>query len=424
MIRKPDRLNILYAQSGGVTAVINATAWAVIDAARKARGRVGRVLVGRDGIVGVLEERLVDTAKLLPADLARLKMTPAGAFGSCRFKLGTPETDPARYRRILEVLEAHAIGAFFYNGGGDSQDTAQKIAAFSRTEGYPLKVIGLPKTIDNDLYGTDFSPGYGSVAKYVATSTLEAALDVASMSATSTRVFILEVMGRHAGWIAAASALGQRRPDDPPHLILFPERPFDPEDFVARVRETVESRGYCVVVASEGIRDATGRFIAEGSGKDAFGHAQLGGVAPALAGLIGARLGYKHHFAVADYLQRAARHLASKTDLDGAIAVGRAAVRLARAGRSEVMVTLERTPGSPPGFRTGSIPLGEVANRERRLPDTFIRPDGYGLSALGRRHLAPLISGEAYPAYRSGVPDYLRLTPAEITKRLPPFVAR
>ncbi|EQD51179.1 6-phosphofructokinase, partial [mine drainage metagenome] len=302
MPKKTGRMNILYAQSGGVTAVINATAWAVIDAARKTSGRLGRVLVGRDGIVGVLEERLIDTARIPSAARARLRMTPAGAFGSCRFKLGPPETDPARYRRILEVFEAHGIGYFFYNGGGDSQDTAQKIASFSNAEGYPLKVIGLPKTIDNDLYGTDFSPGYGSVAKYIAVSTLEASLDVASMSSTSTKVFILEVMGRHAGWIAAASALGQRRPDDPPHLILFPERVFDPEDFIARVRQTVDSVGFCVVVASEGIRGANGRFIAEGSGTDAFGHAQLGGVAPALAGLIGTRLGYKHHWAAADYL--------------------------------------------------------------------------------------------------------------------------
>ncbi|MHB1764578.1 MAG: 6-phosphofructokinase [Gammaproteobacteria bacterium] len=424
MTQKAGRMNILYAQSGGVTAVINATAWAVIDAAHKAGGGMGRVLVGRDGIVGVLEERLIDTAKMTPTDLARLRMTPAGAFGSCRFKLGTPETDPVRYGRILKVCAAHRIGYFFYNGGGDSQDTAQKIASFSRAQGYPLKVIGLPKTIDNDLYGTDFSPGYGSVAKYIATSTLEAALDVASMSSTSTKVFILEVMGRHAGWIAAASALSQRHPGDPPHLILFPERIFDPEDFIARVRKTVESQGFCVVVASEGIRGANGGFIAEGSGQDAFGHAQLGGVAPALAGLIGTRLGYKYHWAVADYLQRAARHLASKTDFLAAMAVGRAAVRLARVDLGEVMVTLERLPGTPTRFRTGSVPLVEVANRERTLPPDFMSADGYGISHRGRLHLAPLIAGEAYPPYRAGTPDYLRLSPTLIKKRLPPFGAR
>ena len=424
MPKKSSRINILYAQSGGVTAVINATAWAVIDSARKAPSQPDRVLVGRNGIVGVLEERLVDTARISPADLDRLRMTPAGAFGSCRFKLGTPESDPARYQRLLEVFDAHRIGAFFYNGGGDSQDTAQKIAAYCRDQGYPLRVIGLPKTIDNDLYGTDFSPGYGSVAKYVATSTLEASLDVASMSTTSTKVFILEVMGRHAGWIAAAAALSQRHPDDPPHLILFPERAFDPDEFIARVRTAVTAQGYCVVVASEGIRDRAGRFLAEGKGRDAFGHVQLGGVAPTLAGLVAERLGYKYHWACADYLQRAARHLASKTDFGGAVSVGRAAVRLARTGISEVMVTLERTSREPPRFRTGTIPLAEVANRERCLPDDFIREDGYGLSSRGRRHLAPLIVGEAYPPYTAGVPDYLRLAPVMVPGRLPPYHAR
>ncbi len=424
MAKENHGKNILYAQSGGVTPVINATAWAVVDAARKASAEVGGVLVGRDGIVGVLEESLINTAKIAASDLLRLRHTPAGAFGSCRYKLGTPESDPERYERILEVFDAHRIGYFFYNGGGDSQDTALKIAAFSRARGYPLQVIGLPKTIDNDLYGTDFSPGYGSVAKYIATSTQEAALDVASMSATSTKVFILEVMGRHAGWIAASSALGQRSPDDPPHLILFPERIFDPEDFLARVKQTVQSKGFCVVVASEGIRDRSGHFMAEGSGVDAFGHAQLGGVAPALAGLIGEALGYKHHWAVSDYLQRAARHLASKTDFEAAIAVGRQAVRMARAGTGEVMLTLLRSSGNPPRFRVGSVPLAEVANRERRFPADFMSADGYGISPRARLHLSPLIAGEAYPPYRHGVPDYCRLAHTLVKKRLSPFAAR
>ncbi len=425
MKKKSLPANILYAQSGGVTSVINATAWALIDEARRKRGSVGDVYVGSDGIVGVLEENLVDVKRIPESLLARLPYTPAGAFGSCRFKLGTPEKNPGQYERLFAVFVAHQVGYFFYNGGGDSQDTARKIAEYCKGRGHPVRVLGLPKTIDNDLYGTDFSPGYGSVAKYIAVSTFEAALDVASMSRTSTRVFILEVMGRHSGWIAAASALAQKRAGDPPHLILFPERPFDAEDFLARVRETVESRGFCVIVASEGIRDREGRFISESGGKDAFGHAQLGGVAPMLAQLVGTRLGYKYHWAVSDYLQRAARHLASRTDWEAALAVGRAAVRKALTGSDGVMLTLLRGAGSRPRFRIGEIALDQVANRERPLPPEFIGAGGYGLTPAARHHLLPLIQGEAPLPYAGGIPDYVRELPRRwLRKRLPPFAAR
>lgn len=418
-------MNVLYAQSGGVTAVINATAWALIDEARKKYGLIGDVYVGSNGIVGVLEENLVDTKRIPESVLARLPYTPAGAFGSCRFKLDPPDKNPGPYERLLALFAAHRIGYFFYNGGGDSQDTARKIADYCHGRGHPVRVVGLPKTIDNDLYGTDFSPGYGSVAKYIAISTFEAALDVASMSATSTRVFILEVMGRHSGWIAAASALAQKRPGDPPHLILFPERPFEAEDFLARVRETVESRGFCVIVASEGIRDPGGRFVSEGGGRDAFGHVQLGGVAPVLAQLVGMRLGYKSHWAVSDYLQRAARHLASRTDWEAALAVGRAAIRKALAGSDGVMLTLERGAGPHPRFRIGEIALDQVANRERVLPPEFIRAGGYGLTPVARRHLLPLIQGEAPLLYADGIPDYVRELPRRwLKKRLPSFAAR
>jgi 6-phosphofructokinase 1 len=425
MKKKSLPVNMLYAQSGGVTSVINATAWALIDEARRKRGSVGDVYVGSDGIVGVLEENLIDVKRIPESVLARLPYTPAGAFGSCRFKLGTPEKNPGQYERLFAVFVAHQIGYFFYNGGGDSQDTARKIAEYCKGRGHPVRVLGLPKTIDNDLYGTDFSPGYGSVAKYIAVSALEASLDVASMSRTSTRVFILEVMGRHSGWIAAASALAQKRAGDPPHLILFPERPFEAEDFLARVRETVESRGFCVIVTSEGIRDRKGQFISESGIKDAFGHTQLGGVAPVLAQLVGTRLGYKYHWAVSDYLQRAARHLASRTDWEAALAVGRAAVRKALAGSDGVMLTLLRGAGSHPRFRIGEIALEQVANRERPLPPKFIGSGGYGLTPEARRHLLPLIQGEAPLPYTGGIPDYVRELPRRwLRKRLPPFAAR
>lgn len=416
--------NALYAQSGGVTAVINTTARGLVEAARRHSGRIGRVYAGRDGILGVLEERLIDTARLTARDLDLLGELPGGAFGSCRYKLRSPEERPELYARLLDVFAAHRVGYFFYNGGGDSQDTALKVARYAEARGYPLVVLGIPKTIDNDLPATDCSPGYGSVARYVAVSTWEAARDVASMASTSTRVFILEVMGRHAGWIAAAAGLLRRRAEDPPHLILFPERPFVPEAFLERVRASVDAWGHCVVVASEGVRDGEGRFLAESGGRDAFGHAQLGGVAPRLAALVQERLGLKCHAAVADYLQRSARHLASRTDLELARAVGREAVRFALAGHHAEMVTVERLSSRPYRWRIGTVPLEEVANRERHLPDAFISPDGFGITPAARRHLAPLVAGDAWPRrYEGGLPPAVRLPLPLVRRRLEPFTA-
>ncbi|MGH8128781.1 MAG: 6-phosphofructokinase [Gammaproteobacteria bacterium] len=415
------RRNAFYAQSGGVTAVINATAAAVIETAREHRDVIGTVYAGRNGILGALREELIDTGKESRAAINALKHTPGGAFGSCRYKLKSLEESRAQYERLIEVFRAHDIGYFFYNGGNDSADTAWKVSQLGRKMGYPLACIGIPKTVDNDMVITDNCPGFGSVAKYVAVSTCEAALDVASMAETSTKVFVLEVMGRHAGWIAAAAGLAGNGRNEAPHLILFPERAFDRADFLSRVDACVKRNGYCVVVASEGVRDAEGHFLSEGGTRDAFGHAQLGGLAPRLAGMVSSELGYKHHWAVADYLQRSARHIASQTDLEHALAVGRAAVKLAVKGENAVMPVIKRSSDQPYRWRVEKAPLGRVANHEKKLPAGFIRGDGYGITERARRYLAPLIAGEAYPPYVKGLPRYVRLKCELAPTRLPPW---
>jgi ATP-dependent phosphofructokinase / diphosphate-dependent phosphofructokinase len=413
--------NAFYAQSGGVTAVINASAAGVIETARKHKARIGKVYAGRNGILGALREELIDTGKETARAIAALRTTPSGAFGSCRYKLKSLEENAREYERLIDVFRAHDIGYFFYNGGGDSQDTANKVAQLGKIMGYPVTAIGVPKTVDNDLPFTDTSPGFGSVAKYVAVSVREAALDVASMCETSTRVFILEVMGRHAGWIAAAGGLAQDGPDDPPHIILFPEVPFEPERFLARVDETVKRHGYCVVVVSEGTRYGDGRFLAEAGARDAFGHLQLGGVAPTLATLVNTELKLKYHWAVADYLQRAARHIASATDVKQAYAVGEAAVKFALAGKNAVMPTIVRKSDKPYRWTIGEAPLAKVANVEKALPRNYITRDGYGITERARTYLAPLIAGEDYPAYKGGLPQYARLKNQLVPKKLPAF---
>jgi len=417
-----NRRNAFYAQSGGVTAVINASACGVIETARKHRDQIGKLLAGRNGILGALREELIDTSKETTAAIAGLRMTPSGAFGSCRYKLKSFEQNQREYERLIDVFKAHDIGYFFYNGGGDSQDTANKVSQLGKRLGYPVTCIGIPKTVDNDLPFTDTCPGFGSVAKYVAVSTREAALDVASMYETSTKVFVLEVMGRHAGWIAAAAGLAQEEPDDAPHVIVLPEVAFDEVAFLAKVKSTVDRIGYCVVVVSEGAHYADGRFLADAGSTDAFGHTQLGGVAPTLAALIKERLGYKYHWAVADYLQRAARHIASKTDVDQAYAVGKAAVEFALAGKNAVMPTIVRKSDSPYKWTIGQVKLDKVANVERKMPKNFITRDGFGITAAAKRYLAPLIAGEDYPAYKNGLPQYVRLKNILVPKKLPEFV--
>ena len=411
---------LLYAQSGGVTAVINATAAAVIEACRRHKITA---YAARNGILGALREDLIDTTKESPSAIRALKHTPGGAFGSCRVKLKSLEADHARYARLIEVFRAHDIRWFLYNGGNDSADTALKLSQLGKATGYDIHCIGVPKTVDNDLAVTDCCPGFGSVAKYTAVSLRECALDVRSMMDTSTKVFVLEVMGRHAGWIAASAGLAGTGRGDAPHIILFPELPFDRDAFLARVGQAVARFGYCVVAASEGIRNADGRLVADAhAGTDAFGHTQLGGVAPALAGMVRDRLQLKTHWALPDYLQRSARHIASKTDLEQAQAVGTAAVELALAGENAVMPVIRRTSDSPYRWRIATAKLDQIANREKKLPRGFITRDGFGITAAARRYLAPLIAGEAPPPYaRDGLPAYVTLKNIAVRRRLPAF---
>jgi 6-phosphofructokinase 1 len=411
-------MNAFYAQSGGVTAVINATACGVIEAARKNKSRIGNVYAGRNGIIGALKEDMIDTGKETAGAIKALRHTPGGAFGSARYKLKGIEENRAQYERLIEVFQAHDIGYFFYNGGNDSMDTAHKVSLVAKRMGFPIQCLGIPKTVDNDLPATDTCPGFGSVAKYVAVSTREAALDVLSMAETSTKVFILEVMGRHAGWIAAAGGLAGEKPEDAPHIILFPEIPFDNLKFLQRVKECVESFGYCVIVVSEGARYADGRFLAEAGTTDAFGHAQLGGVAPVVANMVRDNLGFKFHYAVADYLQRSARHIASAVDVEQAYAVGSAAVRMALAGRTAVMPVIKRLSDKPYRWRIEEAPLSRVANKEKKLPRRYISVDGFGITAAARRYLSPLIRGEDYPPYVNGLPRYVTLQNAPVPKRL------
>jgi 6-phosphofructokinase 1 len=404
-----SKANLFYAQSGGVTAVINASACGVIETARKHKDRIGKVYAGLNGIVGALNEELIDTNKESAKTIAALRSTPAGAFGSCRYKLKSYAENTREYERLIEVFKAHNIRYFLYNGGGDSQDTANKFAQLSIKKGYPINCIGVPKTVDNDLPITDNCPGFGSVAKYVAVSIREAGLDVASMCASSTKVFVMEVMGRHAGWIAGAAGLAAEQEGDSPHIILFPEIAFDRAKFLKKVKACVKKFGYCAIVVSEGVQNPDGSFLAEAGGKDAFGHAQLGGVAPFIAEMIKAEHGYKYHWAVADYLQRAARHIASKTDVEQAYAVGAAAVEFALAGKTAVMPAIVRGKGKKYSWSIGEAKLNDVANVEKMMPRSYITRDGFGITDAARAYFAPLVQGEDYPEYKNGLPQYARL---------------
>ncbi|MFA7593177.1 MAG: 6-phosphofructokinase [Thiohalobacteraceae bacterium] len=419
--KKAPKRNAFYAQSGGVTAVINASACGVIETARKHKDRMGKVYAGRNGIIGALTEDLIDTGKESAASIRALRHTPSGAFGSCRYKLKSLEENLPEYERLIEVFKAHDIGYFFYNGGGDSADTCFKISQLSEKMGYPVQAIHVPKTVDNDLPITDNSPGFGSVAKYIAISTREASFDVASMAKTSTKVFILEVMGRHAGWIAAAGALASTPDTEIPIVVLFPEITFDRDKFLKKVDGLVKKFGYCSIVVSEGVQGPDGKFLADQGLRDAFGHAQLGGVAPVVAAIIRDGLGLKYHWAVADYLQRAARHIASKTDVEMAYAMGKAAVEFALKGHNSVMPTVERISNKPFKWKVGMAPLSKVANVEKMMPKDFITKDGFGITEKCRTYMLPLIKGEDYPPYKDGLPQYVRLKNIAVPKKLPEF---
>jgi 6-phosphofructokinase 1 len=413
--------NAFYAQSGGVTSVINASACGVIETARKHKDKIANVYAGRNGIIGALTEDLIDTSQESDASIAALRYTPSGAFGSCRFKLKDLEKSKREYERLIEIFKAHDIGYFFYNGGGDSADTCYKVSQLSEKMGYPVQAIHVPKTVDNDLPITDTCPGFGSVAKYIAISTREASYDVRSMSKTSTKVFVIEVMGRHAGWIAAAGGLAADEENDIPVVILFPEIPFDEDKFIAAVKAKVAKYDYCSVVVSEGAHYPDGKFLAEQGTKDAFGHAQLGGAAPVVADMIRKALGYKFHWAVADYLQRAARHIASGTDVAQAYAVGQAAVELAVKGHNSIMPTIVRVSQNPYKWEVGEAPLSKVANVEKFMPRDFISEDGFSITQACRDYLVPLIQGEEYPPFLNGMPRYVTLKNAPVAKKLPAF---
>ncbi len=411
-------MNAFYAQSGGVTAVINATACGVIETARQHKSKIANVYAGRNGIIGALTEDMIDTNRESAKTIAALRTMPGGAFGSARYKLKGIEENRAEYERLIEVFRAHNIAYFFYNGGNDSMDTAHKVSLISKQLGFPVTCLGVPKTVDNDLPVTDNCPGFGSVAKYVAVSTREAAMDVMSMAKTSTKVFILEVMGRHAGWIAAAGGLAGNAPEDAPHIILFPEVPFDKRAFLRRVKQCVQTYDYCVIVVSEGAAYKNGKFLAEAGTRDAFGHAQLGGVAPVVAQIVRDNLGYKYHYAIADYLQRSARHIASAVDVKQAYAVGRAAVQYAIQGKTAVMPVIKRISDAPYKWRIEPAALSRIANKEKMLPKRYITKDGFGITAAARRYLEPLIRGEDYPPYINGLPKYVRLKNVSVTPQL------
>jgi 6-phosphofructokinase 1 len=416
-----SKKNAFYAQSGGVTAVINASACGVIETARANKDKIGKVYAGRNGIIGALTEDLIDTTRETKSAIAGLRYTPSGAFGSCRFKLKSLEDNKREYERLIEVFKAHNIGYFFYNGGGDSADTCLKVSQIGKTLGYPIIAVHVPKTVDNDLPITDNCPGFGSVAKYIATSTLEASFDVASMCATSTKVFVVEVMGRHAGWIAAAGAMASTDDLEIPIVVLFPEVEFNQAKFLKAVDDKVKQFGYCSVVVSEGVHWPDGRFLAETGLKDAFGHSQLGGAAPVVAGMIQEGLGYKYHWAVADYLQRAARHIASKSDVDQAYATGKAAVEYAIKGHNSVMPAIKRTSDKPYRWKIEMAPLSKVANVEKMMPANFISSDGFGITKRCRTYLAPLMRGEDYPPFKDGLPKYVTMKKVAVPKKLEAF---
>ena len=401
------RKNALYAQSGGVTSVINSSAYGVILQLKETQSDA-LIYAAKDGILGIINDNVYDLQKT-QKPLNLLLNSPAGMFGSCRYKL--PEiTEKEFYNKMFEKLDKRSIKYIFYNGGNDSADTCLKIALAAKGIGYDLNAIAVPKTIDNDLIVTDNCPGFGSVAKYVATSAMEASLDLKSMCKTSTKVFVLEVMGRHAGWIAAAAELANTLCSDIyVHKILLPEVPFNEEKFLQGVESDISKFGYSVIVASEGLKDSNGNLYSEAGQKDSFGHSQLGGLSPKIAKLIKDKIGLKYHWAVSDYLQRSARHLSSMTDIEQAIAVGRYAVDFALSGKTGIMPVIKRVSNDPYRWEIAEGDLSEIANQEKLVPDNYIAENKFRINSSGIAYLKPLIQGESFPDFFSGLPKYEQL---------------
>tara|TARA_Y100000766_G_scaffold285136_1_gene306621 strand:+ start:3221 stop:4444 length:1224 start_codon:yes stop_codon:yes gene_type:complete len=398
--------NAFYAQSGGVTSVINSSAFGLFSELKE-KVPEANIYVGKNGIVGLIDNEVYDLSKS-KKPLELLLDSPGGMFGSCRYKLPEKE-DEKFYQDLFKQLDKYSIGHFFYNGGNDSADTCYKISEAAKKLNYSLNAIAIPKTIDNDLAITDNCPGFGSVAKYIATSVKEASLDIKSMCKTSTKVFILEVMGRHAGWIAAAAELANDDENTYVHKILIPEIPLNEEAFLAGVQKDVEEFGYSVIVASEGLKNQNGKFYSASDKKDSFGHNQLGGLAPKLANLIDKNLNYKYHWSVSDYLQRSARHISSKTDIEQAISVGKAAANMALNNKNGFMPVICRDSNSPYSWSIKESELMHIANKEKTIPANFISEDGFRISQNGVDYLKPLTIGESYPKYRDGIPVYEQL---------------
>ena len=415
-------MNLLYLQSGGVSSVINVSACGVLEEAYRHSQLITGIYSAAFGIHGLLNEEIYDVTNLNKETLRAIRCMPGGVFGSSRHRIVDAHEDDSEYQRLLNIFRAHGISCFLYNGGGGSMAAAEKIADYCRTLNFPISCIGIPKTIDNDMEQTDNCPGYGSVAKFTATTTREAGLDVASTYTSSTKVLLMEVMGRHAGWIAAAAGLAQQEVDDPPHLIIFPERPLNKKDFLNKVDECVKRIGYCVVIVAEGARGEDGEYI--NANVTSSGHRQLGGAAMVLAILIKELLGYKYHCVISDYLQRSARHLSSQVDVEHAYAVGSAAVRYALAGKDCVVPMITRISSSPYKWKINEVSLKVVANKEKFLPQSYISKDGYGISDTAREHILPLIQGEAYPIYQDGLPQMTRHRFPLLTKKLLPWKRR
>jgi 6-phosphofructokinase 1 len=415
--------NLLVAQSGGPTAVINSSIAGVISEAGR-HECIEEIYGGMNGVYGILQENLIDIGEENTKSIQSLKHTPAAALGTCRYKINF-KTDAEQaekdMNRLFEVIEAHNIRYFFYAGGNDSQDTTNKVHLEAAKRGYDIRAIGVPKTIDNDLPHTDHTPGYGSVIKYNATTVMEVGADLRSQATDEGSCCIIEVMGRSAGWIAAGTVLAKEREDDPPHIILLPEIPFNETKFLVKAMDTVTKNGYCVVVVGEGLKDTEGNEIGADKTKlDAFGHPVLAGAAERLAEIVEPALNLKTRTVKLGYAQRAAAHYASQTDVDEAFACGEAAVRAAIEGQSGFMVKLVRESDEPYKWSTGLQPLEDIANQEAFIPRDWISEDGWLPNEKFEKYARPLIQGELHLPTKGGLPAFARLNKVAVDKVLPP----